>query len=192
MVASEDMDGQELNERQDLLGLLAEALTANASASTGEIAAAAGVSRATLHRVFGGRDDLVATVYGWLLEQCDRVFDRSGIDQGPVLEAFDRLVEDSYPIAQAYWMLIAKPELDSVPEFQKGMEDQDLRLEKFFARGQAEGLFRPDLPPRWLVYSLGGQIMSAWYLVDDGHAGAREVPRLVRTAVIDGIRITGG
>jgi len=193
MAASDkDLEGQELQERQELLRLLAEALTANASASTGEIAAAAGVSRATLHRVFGGRDDLVATVYGWLLEQCDRVFDGSGIDDGPVLESFDRLVEDSYPIAQAYWMLIAKPELESVPELRKGIEDLDGHLERFFARGQAEGVFRPDLPPRWLVYSLGGQIMSAWYLVDDGHAGAREVPRLVRAAVIDGIRITGG
>jgi AcrR family transcriptional regulator len=192
MATSEtDLRRQELQERQELLGLLAEALTANASASTSEIAAAAGVSRATLHRVFGGRDDLVATVYGWLLEQCDRVFDSSGIDDGPVLETFDRLLEDSYPIAQAYWMLIAKPELESVPEFQQGMEEQDARLERFFARGQAEGVFRPDLQPRWLAYSLGGQIMSAWYLVDDGHAGAREVPRLVRAAVIDGIRATG-
>ncbi len=174
-------------ERGDLLQRVANALSANHGASTGEIAAAADVSRATLHRVFGNREELVSTVYGWLLDQCDRVFDESGIDSAPVLEAFDRLVEDSYPIAQSYWMLIAKPELESVPEFREGMEKQDTRLESFFARGQTEGIFRPDLPPRWLAYSLGGQIMSAWYLVDDGHAGAREVPRLVRTAVIEGV-----
>ena len=174
-------------EREDLVHRVANALSANHGASTGEIAAAADVSRATLHRVFGSREDLVGTVYSWLLEQCDRVFDGSGIDDAPVLEAFDRLVEDSYPIAQSYWMLIAKPELESVPEFQQGMADQDERLEKFFARGQSDGVFRPDLPPRWLAYSLGGQIMSAWYLVDDGHAGAREVPRLVRTAVLEGV-----
>ncbi len=182
------MDFAEINEeRAELLQQVANALSANHGASTGEIAAAADVSRATLHRVFGSREDLVATVYGWLLAQCDRVFDESGIDSAPVLEAFDRLVEDSYPIAQSYWMLIAKPELESVPEFQRGMEKQDARLDRFFARGQAEGIFRPDLPPRWLAYSLGGQIMSAWYLVDDGHAGPREVPRLVRTAVIEGV-----
>ncbi len=174
-------------EREDLVQRVANALSANHGASTGEIAAAADVSRATLHRVFGSREDLVATVYGWLLEQCDRIFDGSGIDQAPVLEAFDRLVEGSYPIAQSYWMLIAKPELDNVPEFQQGMADQDSRLEKFFARGQAEGVFRPDMSPRWLAYSLGGQIMSAWYLVEDGYAGALEVPRLVRAAVIEGV-----
>ncbi len=183
MMEVSEIDG----EREDLVQRVANALSANHGASTGEIAAAADVSRATLHRVFGSREDLVGTVYGWLLEQCDRVFDGSGIDDAPVLEAFDRLVEDSYPIAQSYWMLIAKPELESVPEFQQGIADQDARLDRFFARGQADGVFRPDLPPRWLAYSLGGQIMSAWYLVDDGHAGAREVPRLVRTAVIEGV-----
>ena len=179
-------------ERTALVQQVASSLSINPGASTGEIAAAADVSRATLHRVFGSREDLVGTVYGWLLDQCDRIFDRSGIDDAPVLEAFDRLVEDSYPIAQSYWMLVAKPELESVPEFQKGMAEQDARLESFFARGQADGVFRPDLPPRWLAYSLGGQIMSAWYLVEDGHAGAREVPRLVRTAVIEGVLARAG
>ena len=29
--------------------------------------------------------------------------------------------------------------------------------------------------------------MSAWYLVDEGLAGARDVPRLVRIATLDGI-----
>lgn len=180
------------SEREQLFQGVAEVLVANPGASTGEIASAAGVSRATLHRVFGARDELVGTVYGWLLEQCNQIFDRCRIESGPVLEVFDLLVEDSYPLAQSYWLLIAKPELESVPEIRDGVGRLDSRLEDFFVRGQKEGLFRPDLPSRWLVYSLGSQVMSAWYLVDEGYAGAREVPRLVRTAVLDGVRARPG
>ena len=175
------------SDREKLLPEVAGALTSNPGASTGEIAAAAGVSRATLHRIFGGRDEVVEATYGWLLEQCDRIFDAAGIDADPVLEAFDRLIEDSYLLAQSLWLLIATPQLEKVPELQTRLESQDARLERFFVRGQDEGTFRVDLPPRWLTYSLGSQVMSAWYLVGDGFAGARDVPRLVRAAVLEGV-----
>lgn len=174
-------------DREQLFKDVANALTTNPGASTGEIAAAAKVSRATLHRVFGSRDELTESVYGWLLERCDAVFDAAGIDEGPVLPAFERLVDDSYPIAQSYWLLVATPQLEKVPELKDAIEDQDLRLERFFARGQADGDFRPDLPARWLAYSLGSQVMSAWYLVDEGYAGARDVPRLIRIAILEGV-----
>jgi len=179
-------------DREELFQGVANALTSNPGAPTGEIAAAAEVSRATLHRVLGGREEVVEAAYGWMLEQCGRVFDEAGIDSAgvdgdSVLEAFDRLIEDSYPLAQSLWLLIATPELEKVPELQASLEGQDERLERFFVRGQEGGVFRNDLPPRWLTYSLGSQVMSAWYMVDDGYAGARDVPRLVRAAVLEGV-----
>ena len=174
-------------DREQLFREVANTLTSNHGASTGEIAAAANVSRATLHRVFGSRDDLQEAVYGWLLTKCDEVFDASGIDTDPVLEAFDRLAEDSYPLAQSWWLLIASPSLEKIPAISGTIEAQDQRLERFFVPGQSDGVFRADLPPRWLAYSMGSQVMSAWYLVDEGFAGARDVPRLVRTATLDGI-----
>ncbi|MCO5314952.1 MAG: TetR/AcrR family transcriptional regulator [Solirubrobacterales bacterium] len=184
-------------EREKLFGDVAGALTANHSASTAEIAAVAGVSRATLHRIFGTREALVEAIYGWLLERCDERFDAAGVDpvgdQPPsgeldsVLEIFDRLIDDSYPIAQSLWLLIATPSLEQNRELLDRLEDQDLRLERLFLRGQREGLFRTDLPSRWLGYSLGAQVMSAWYLVEDGYAGTRDVPRLVRSAILDGV-----
>lgn len=170
-----------------LFGDVAAALVSNPGASTTEIAGAAGVSRATLHRVFGDRESLVEAVYGWLLDRCDDVFDRAGIDSGPIRPALDRLIEDCYPLAQSYWLLTATPSLETRERLGERVEEQDLRLEKFFARGQEEGVFRPDLTPRWMSYSLGGQVMSVWYLVEDGYAGELEVPRLIREAMFGGL-----
>ncbi len=186
-------------DREKLFGDVANALTANYGASTAELAAAAGVSRATLHRVFGNRDALIEEIYGWLLERCDEKLDAAGIDPAdpgtgsfdPVLEVFERLTDDSYPLAQSLWLLIATPELEQNPELLARLEVQDLRLERYFRRGQEEGVFRADLPARWLAYSLGSQVMSAWYLVDDGYAGAKDVPRLVRAAILDGVLAPG-
>jgi hypothetical protein len=91
-------------------------------------------------------------------------------------------------VAQSWWLLVASPSLEKIPAISEIIEVQDGRLERFFVRGQDEGVFRTDLPPRWLAYSMGSQMMSAWYLVDEGFAGARDVPRLVRTATLEGIQ----
>jgi hypothetical protein len=42
-----------------------------------------------------------------------------------------------------------------------------------------------------MAYSFGGQVMSAWYLVEDGYAGEREVPRLIREAIFGGFTAKG-
>lgn len=165
---------------------VAAALVTNPSASTAEIARAAGVSRATLHRAFGDRGSLVESTYGWLLDRCDLVFEQADIDSGEIKSALDRLIEDCYPLAQSYWLLTATPSLEQAESVGQRLKEQDDRLEGFFARGQREGIFRPDLPPRWMSYSFGGQVMSAWFLVEDGFAGEREVPRLIREATFGG------
>ena len=170
---------------------VAKALVANPGASTSGIAETAGVSRATLHRVFGDREKLVQSVYGWLLDRCDQVFDEAGIDSGEIKPALDRLIEDCYPLAQSYWLLTATPSLERTGYIGDRLREQDSRLERFFARGQSEGIFRPDLSPRWMSYSFGGRVMSAWYLVEDGYAGEMEVPRLIREATFGGFTAQG-
>lgn len=165
---------------------VAKALVVNPGASTSEIAATAGVSRATLHRVFGDRESLVQGVYGRLLDRCDQVFDEAGIDDGEIEPALDRLIDHCYPLAQSYWLLTAAPRLEREPEIGERLREQDERLESFFARGQRAGIFRSDLSAKWMSYSFGGQVMSAWYLVEDGYAGEREVPRLIREATFGG------
>lgn len=174
------------SDRDKLFRDAATALVANPGASTSGIAESAGVSRATLHRVFGDREALVEAVYGWLLDRCDQVFDAAGIDAGEIEPALDRLIEDCYPLAQSYWLLTSTPSLERAGGVGERLKKQDRRLEDFFARAQREGIFRPELSPKWMSYSFTGQVMSAWYLVEDGYAGEMEVPRMIREATFSG------
>lgn len=130
---------------------------------------------------------MVSSAYGWLLDRCDQIFDEARIDDGAIRPALDRLIEDCYPLAQAYWLLTATPSLEKTAEIGDRIKEQDQRLENFFARGQKEGVFRLDLSPRWMSYSFGGQVMSVWFLVEDGYAGEMEVPRLIREATHGGL-----
>lgn len=152
-----------------------------------EIAAAAGVSRTTLHRVFGDRDRLVEQVGDHVLDECERILDAAGIDDAPAAEALDGLLGETLPFARACALLLAEPYVYRVPRLVDEITAQDERLARFFARGQADGVFRTDLPARWLAFSITSQFEAVWWAVEEGHVGSRQAARLVRTTILDGI-----
>lgn len=178
-----------MSRRNDLYDAVAAALARSPGSSMQEIATAAGVSRTTLHRAFGDRATLVERVSEHVLADCSRLFDAAGIDSAPVMDSFERLIEAPLPLAKAYAMLLAEPAAYGVPKLVDAIEELDDRFERFFARGQADGLFRPELPPRWLVYSFGSQLVALWWAVDDGFVAARETTRLLRATVLGGIAV---
>lgn len=171
----------------NLLDTVAGVLAREPGSSMQEIATAAGVSRTTLHRAFGDRAKLVERVSEHVLADCARLFDEAGIDDTPVLEAFDRLIETPLPLGKAYALLLAEPGAYRITRLVAEIRTQEERFERYFARGQAAGAFRPDLPPRWLVYSVGSQLTALWWAVDDGFVGTRDAPRLIRATVLAGI-----
>lgn len=170
-----------------LLNAVSAALAANLGASTQEIAAAAGISRATLHRAFSSREKLVDTVAAHAVREGKRIFDEAGIDDRPAAEAFERLSASVVPLAIAYSLLWSEPAISQTVRLHAEAERLDDRFERYFERGQAEGVFRTDLAPRWLAYSAGAQAIAAWWSIGDGYVGAREGPKLFRRTLLAGI-----
>ena len=170
-----------------LFDTVARVLAREPGSSMQEIASAAGVSRTTLHRAFGDRQTLVERVTAHVLADCARLFDAAGIDDAPVLEAFDRLIEATLPLARAYALIFSEPDVYRITSLVEEIRTQDERFERYFARGQAAGVFRPDLPPRWLVYSVGSQLTAVSWAIDDGFVGTRDAARVVRATVLGGI-----
>lgn len=152
-----------------------------------EIAEAAGISRTTLHRAFGDRKALIERVSRHVLADCEALFDEAGIDAAPVWEAFDALIAAPLRLGKAYALLFTEPGVYRDAELLGQIRSQDDRFERYFARGQSAGEFRPDLPPRWLVYSVGSQMTALWWAVDDGIVGARDAARILRATLVGGI-----
>ncbi|MDW5598743.1 TetR/AcrR family transcriptional regulator [Conexibacter stalactiti] len=174
-----------------LFDAVARVLARQPGSSMQEIAGAAGISRTTLHRAFGDRETLVERLSRHVLAECERAFDAAGIDDRPVLEAFDRLLDDALALAKGFALLFAEPYVYRVPALVEEIQLQDDRLTRFFERGQTAGAFRPDLPPRWLTYSVGAQLEAIWWTIEDGHVGAREAGRLLRATILGGIAARG-
>ncbi len=170
-----------------LIDQLASALAREPGASMQEIATAAGVGRTTLHRAFGSRDALIEQVGRHVLAECARLFDEAGIDDAPPAEALERMLDATLPLARVHALLLSEPAVYRATALTADIERQDERLERFFARGQRAGVFRPDLPPRWLAYSIGSQLTAAWWAVHDGYVGARDAQRLLRATIVEGL-----
>lgn len=175
-----------------LYDAVAQAIARQPGSSMQEIASAAGVSRTTLHRAFGDRETLVERITARALEECERIFDEAGIDDAPVLDALERLLDATLAFARAYVLLFVEPHVYRVPRLVEQIQAQDERLGRYFERGQAAGVFRPDLPPRWLAYSVGGQFEAMWWATADGHVGQRDARRLLRATVLGGIAVRAG
>lgn len=138
-----------------LLRSLALILTENAGATLQEIAKAAQVSRATLYRFAATREQLLETLNQHALKVLTQVMDNAGLETRPPLEALNRLIA-SYIAEREFCAFIISQFAPCIKRnIETGIPDEhalfEQRLDLFFQQGQAAGVFRINIPSRWLT-----------------------------------------
>lgn len=137
-----------------ILDAAREELIADPRAGLARIAERAGVHRATLHRHFSSREDLISAAYRAYLEEVGRAL-HPDPDEDPLveLERFTRSVYRANIRWQAWlWGPMLPPELDEV-RFR--MADA---LEQMLGPAQAAGRVRTDMTLEELRVAWGGPI----------------------------------
>ena len=128
-----------------------ECLSRDPSASLGEIAQAAGVGRVTLYGHFPSREVLVEAALTRVLADGDEVLQALDLSGDPV-EALRSLVASSWRLtAQASAVLEAAQEVLPPGRIRELHAKPERRANDLIRRGQAEGVFRSDLPADWLA-----------------------------------------
>jgi TetR/AcrR family transcriptional repressor of mexCD-oprJ operon len=128
-----------------------ECLGRNPSASLGEIAQAAGVGRVTLYGHFPSREVLVEAALTRVLADGDEVLQALDLSGDPV-QALRSLVESSWRLtAQASAVLEAAQAVLPSGRIRELHAKPERRANNLIHRGQAEGVFRSDLPADWLA-----------------------------------------
>ncbi|MYS51469.1 TetR family transcriptional regulator, partial [Streptomyces sp. SID6013] len=84
-------------DREQVLRSAAALLTRKSTATMDEVARAAGISRATLHRHFAGRDALVRALESLGIAECEAALEAARTDEGPAADAVRRLVRAMEP-----------------------------------------------------------------------------------------------
>ncbi|MFE9774263.1 TetR/AcrR family transcriptional regulator [Streptomyces sp. NPDC005931] len=173
-------------DRDHVLRQAAALLTRKSTATMDEVAKAAGISRATLHRHFAGRDALVRALESLGIAECEAALDAARPEEGPAADAVRRLVRAVEPAAGLLAFLYSENQLFEGEERNAGWSRLDDRVEALFRRGQQAGEFRIDLSPAWLTEALYGLLASAAWAVAEGRVAPKDFTHMIVELLLGG------
>ncbi|MBD0837894.1 TetR/AcrR family transcriptional regulator [Streptomyces sp. TRM68416] len=173
-------------DRDHVLRSAAALLTRKSTATMDEVAKAAGISRATLHRQFAGRDALVRALESLGIAECEAAMEAARLDEGTATEAVRRLVREIEPAAGLLAFLVTENQLFEGEEQNAGWARLDARIAALFRRGQLDGEFRIDLSPVWLTEAFYGLVGSAAWSVLDGRVAAKDFQFMIVELLLGG------
>lgn len=150
-------------------------LAADPSASMGTIAAAAGVHRATVHRHFPAREDLLVTLHERALQECLAAVTAARAAGGPLGEVLRRTTVAFLEIGDRYrtpeWRPTFAPDADEV-QARSALGPPLLEL---FGEGASTGVFRADVDPGILAALWGGMVIGSGQVVSAGTSTPAEL-----------------
>jgi TetR/AcrR family transcriptional regulator, mexCD-oprJ operon repressor len=171
----------------------ARLLAVRPAASMAEVAAEAGISRATLFRRFPSRAALVEELGRRAVQAYTAAVEAARPEEGPATEALRRLLGQLARLAPGYGLLALQPlgELVEADLLELGTAADD-RVRRLVHRGQEAGEFRVDVPAEWVLSSVTWLVVAAADGVRLGRLASRDVERLLSATVIDGLRRRDG
>ncbi|WP_405782313.1 TetR/AcrR family transcriptional regulator [Streptomyces sp. NBC_00859] len=173
-------------DRDHVLRTAAGLLTRKATATMDEVARAAGIGRATLHRHFAGRDALVRALEEFGIAEFEAALDAARTDEGPARDALRRFIAEVEPSAGLLAFLVTENELFEGEGVNDGWARLDARVCALFRRGQETGEFRIDLTPPWLTEALYGLIGTCAWAIQDGRVAAKDFSYMIAELLLGG------
>ncbi len=162
-----------------LLLAVALAMVDNPRASLQELAKAVGVSKATLYRMCPTRDNIIARLFAEAVDQFDVAIAAAELETAPVLQAFRSLIEGHLQHKELFVFVSNTwdPQLlESMDSGHRWVEFEAI-FDKFFLRGQQEGVFRIDISAAALSELMIGMLSA---LVNSERSG-----RIARKDMLD-------
>ena len=157
-----------------------------------DIAAKAGVGRATLYRFFPTRDDLVRALALGSLRQIDEATQAIPYESITAEQALAEIVEVIVPLGNRFRFLSTEPAALTDPEIKAIFDRQRNELAELVEAMKAEGSLDRAIPTAWAVAAIEALIYAAWESVDDGSVARRDAAALAFRTMVKGVRADGG
>jgi TetR/AcrR family transcriptional regulator, mexCD-oprJ operon repressor len=154
------------------------------AASMSDVAAAAGVARATVYRYFPNRQALLDELAHVALREADDRISSARIDEVPTADAISRVVRALVDIGDAF--LVVARERARPAELDRTLLGP---LTRFFERCQGGGDIRDDLPAAWLTEALIGLTLSVSTALPS--RGREDTVAAITSLFLDGARRRG-
>jgi AcrR family transcriptional regulator len=157
------------------------------SAGMADVAAAAGVSRATVYRHYPTREALIAAIQRHAVEDSERALLACRLDEGTATEALQRLCTAWLDVAERY----AFAQLERVVDADTRLRRQQILgepLRALIERGKAAGEFASDVPTAWALRSFGALLLAGARAVAEGSLDQADAPATVFRSLHGGLR----
>jgi AcrR family transcriptional regulator len=162
--------------------MTAELIAVDAAVSLEQVAASAGVSRATLYHHFSSRDALMDALTERSVAEVTSALAAGRPDEGSPTEAMERLLLAAWQVVGRYRGLVIVNQRLEGSELRARLEPALALLRRLIVRGQRAGDFDPELPVQWLIAVLTDLIHAASGQVCAGAMTTDEAQRaLLRT-----------
>ena len=156
------------------------------SASLADIAERAGVGRATLHRHFKGRDDLMVVLAHTAMRELDEAVDAATEGAPTYTEALRISLAAVIPLADRQWFLSREP-VEHDPDVMAGYQRQLKELADAIDEAKAEGGFSADTTTSWIVQAFDHLVYAGWESVRAGEATASQAADLAWRTLTKGL-----
>src|ERR1700716_290975 len=155
------------------------------AASLADVAAAAGVSRATLYRYYPNREALLNALAAPALTELASRLNDAGLDRATVKEAIERLARALVAVGDRYAVLAGE---QCSPDEADAERLVGAPMRGVFERGIASGHLRPDLAADVLLELFAGTIIAAIKLTQRHQLGPEEASAAAAAVFLDGAR----
>jgi AcrR family transcriptional regulator len=152
-------------------------------ASMSDVAAAAGVARATVYRYFPSREALLEALGRAALQDAGERLRAARLAEVPVQEGVARAVRALVTVGDRFVVLARDRARPDTGEFDARIATP---LRELLARAQGHGEVRDDVPPEWLTESLFGLIVSV--LAPGPSLGIDDTSEAIASVFLDGAR----
>lgn len=173
--------------REQALSAAARVLSMRPGSSLQDIADEACIGRATLHRYFPTRDELVRALAADAIGRTAEAIREGDLMRGPASEALRRLVGALMPLGDRFHYLLHEPFLESDPEIAEASERLFAPISELLRRGQEQGAFRADLSVAWSATLFESTLYAAWLAIHKGDLAPNQATDVVMRTLIGGL-----
>lgn len=156
------------------------------NASLHDVATRAGVGRATLHRHFPSRADLIRALSLAASDELDRAVAAATASALSATEALSLALHAIVPLANRQWFL-AQEWTDTDEEIAAAYKASRDELSETIDAAKAEGCFAKDVPTVWLVDAYENLVYAAWSLVRAGETTPKQAADLAWRTLTRGL-----
>ncbi|MEU6998473.1 TetR/AcrR family transcriptional regulator [Nonomuraea sp. NPDC046570] len=179
--------------REQIIGAAIHHLNQHPTASMAQLAEAAGVSRATLHRHFTSREDLVIALGRRALERWAEVQEAVGLteatasaDPARIAATLREMLTGLVDTADEHGFALTDHAMAVHPELLRRSDELEEREVAFFEAAQRAGVLRADQPARWVSNTVYGLLIAVRESLRSGDVARRDVPRLLADTFLHG------